>query len=44
MGARNNCWHPEETPLHQKGIGFSADDDDPFEAKIRILKKSLNNS
>ena len=40
----NNCWHPEETPLHQKGIGFSADDDDPFEAKIRILKKSLNNS
>jgi len=37
----NNCWHPEQTPLHQKQIGFRADDRDPFVAKLRILEAVL---
>ena len=40
----NNCWHPLETPLHQKGIGFAPEDEDPFVAKIRILENALGNA
>jgi hypothetical protein len=38
----NNCWHPMQTPLHQKGIGFEAGDRDVFAAKARILETALN--
>src|SRR5579871_619239 len=40
----NNCWHPEQTPLHQKHVGFTAEDRDPFVAKIRILDTALGAS
>lgn len=40
----NNCWHPEQTPLHQKHIGFTPGDRDPFVAKIRILDAALQAS
>jgi hypothetical protein len=37
----NNCWHPMQTPLHQKGLGFAAQDTDVFVAKVRILETAL---
>jgi len=37
----NNCWHPFQTPLHQKFVGFRHDDADPFVAKTRILSEKL---
>jgi hypothetical protein len=40
----NNCWHPEQTPLHQKHIGFTPEDRDPFAAKVRILEAALQAS
>jgi len=37
----NNCWHPGATPLHQKHLGFTAEDRDPFVAKLRIMGAAL---
>ena len=37
----NNCWHPMQTPLHQKGLGFTSEDTDVFAAKVRILEAAL---
>jgi hypothetical protein len=37
----NNCWHPAQTVLRQKLIGFTSEDRDPFAAKVRILESAL---
>jgi hypothetical protein len=33
----NNCWHPDRTPLSQKGLGFLPEDTDAFQAKLRVM-------
>jgi hypothetical protein len=37
----NNCWHPAQTPISQKGLGFTQQDRDPFKAKIAIMENNL---
>jgi len=38
----NNCWHPMQIVLHQKQLGFTPKDTDPFVAKRRLLEKDLS--
>jgi len=38
----NPCWRPNQTVLHQRSLGFSANDRDPFIAKLRITEFALN--
>lgn len=37
----NVCWEPAQSVLHQKQLGFTPEDRDPFVAKIRILEAAL---
>lgn len=38
----NNCWHPSQTVLRQKQIGFTSEDTDPLRAKVRLLNAAIH--
>jgi hypothetical protein len=33
----NNCWHPHQTAISQRELGFTSDDRDAFTASLRIM-------
>ena len=33
----NNCWHPHQTAISQRGLGFAPGDRDAFAASLRIM-------
>ena len=38
----NNCWHPHQTPLSQRGLGLGEKPfRDAFEAKLEVMKQHL---
>ena len=36
----NNCWHPHQTAISQRELGFASDDRDAFTASLRIMSAS----
>jgi hypothetical protein len=36
----NNCWHPHQTAISQRHVGFQPEDRDAFAASLRIMSAS----